>query len=84
MIMFERLVLEEEKAKAFQGKTVEYACKTMMTNPMFGRFPSWRGTLSDSFFTIVFVGGLLEVSVAEREFYLVIFGSLQLLPNLTH
>jgi hypothetical protein len=37
------------------------------THPLVGRIASWRGSTETEYFSIVFVKGMLTVSVAERE-----------------
>jgi len=63
------IIIPDDRAKTFQGKSVEFVCKTF-NNSFFGKFPSWRGSLENEFFTLCFVAGELEVSVSECEFYL--------------
>jgi len=66
MINF-KLCLTDEEAKPLQNRFVEHVVKTSTQHPLLGKISVWRGTLKEEFFTVMFVGGVVVVSVAERE-----------------
>lgn len=54
-------------ALTVQHRTVRDVTEYRFTTEQFGKNISWRGSLNDEYFSILFVKGLLVVSVAERE-----------------
>lgn len=69
MINFKIKLTKEEAAK-WQNRKVEYVSKSTSLNPTFGKFSTWVGALENEYFTILFLGGVIILSVAEREFIL--------------
>lgn len=69
MINFKIKLTKEEAAK-WQNRKVEYVSKSTSLHPTFGKFSTWVGALENEYFTILFLGGVIILSVAEREFIL--------------
>ena len=69
MVNFQ-ITLPKEDALQLQGRIVEYVCKTQIINPTFGKMTTWRGSLENEYFSIMFICGILVVSVVEREMQL--------------
>jgi len=56
-----------EKALPLQNRVVEYVCKTRTNHPEFGLMTTWKGAVENEYFSILFIRGILIVSVVERE-----------------
>lgn len=69
MISF-KTILPVEQALTYQNKMVEYVCKSVTIHPALGKLTTWRGALETEYFSVMFVGGILVVSVVERELHL--------------
>ncbi len=70
MITF-KICLSDEQATPLQNRMVECVTKSTAIHPIYGKYVMWRGTTELEFFTVMFVGGVLVLSLAEREFNLV-------------
>ena len=66
MINF-KLSLTPEKALPLQNRVVECVTKSSENNLAYGKISVWRGALKDEYFSIMFVGGVIVVSIEERE-----------------
>ena len=66
MIKFE-LIVTPEIAAPFQNKQVCDVQEYHITHAIHGKMASWNGSVNDEYFHIIFVKGMLIVSVAERE-----------------
>lgn len=66
MIEFD-ITLSPAEAKTLQDRVVEQVTEYRTTHPLFGKMASWRGAVALEYFSIVFVRGVLVVSVVERE-----------------
>lgn len=69
MVKFE-IVAAAPIALTVQNRVVCDVTEYRFTTEQFGKVISWRGSVSDEYFSILFVKGLLEVSLAEREMQL--------------
>jgi hypothetical protein len=69
MVNFQ-ITLPKESVLPLQGRIVESVYKTSTIHPIFGKMTTWRGALENEYFSILFIGGVLVVSVAEREYQL--------------
>lgn len=69
MINFKNCLTDEQAAK-FQNKVVEDVVKSSTSSPLLGKVSVWRGSLKDEFFQVMFVGGVVVVTTAEREMQL--------------
>ncbi len=59
--------LTPEKALPLQNRVVECVTKLSESHIAFGKISIWRGALKDEYFSIMFIGGVVIVSVEERE-----------------
>ncbi len=66
MINF-KLSLTPEKALPLQNRVVECVTKSSENHIAFGKISIWRGAVKDEYFSVMFVGGVIVVSVEERE-----------------
>jgi hypothetical protein len=66
MVKFE-IILPPEQAVLLQNRTVCDVCEYHITDPLLGKMASWRGSVKDEYFSILFVKGVLTVSLVERE-----------------
>ena len=41
-----------------------------LTDPLLGKMASWRGSVEEEYFSIIFAKGILTVSLVEREYNL--------------
>jgi hypothetical protein len=62
-----KITLSKEKALLLQNRIVECVTKTSQTHPLYGKLSVWRGALENEYFEIMFLGGVVVVSVEERE-----------------
>lgn len=73
MVKF-KIIADEKIAKTVQDRVVcditELRLNNFEQDPTLGKIVSWRGTVNDEFFSILFVKGLLEISLVEREMLL--------------
>jgi len=65
-----KVSVDAAKALPLQTRVVECVTKSSSLHPTFGKITCWRGALKDEYFYIVFIGGVVVVSVAECEFQL--------------
>lgn len=61
------LNLPPEQSTLFQNRTVCDVTEYRINHPAVGKMASWRGSVETEYFNIVFVKGMLTVSLAERE-----------------
>lgn len=54
-------------ADSLKGKVVCDVCEYHPSHFTLGKFTSWRGSTESEYFSIVFIKGMLTISVAERE-----------------
>jgi hypothetical protein len=66
MVKFET-ILPPEVASMFQNRTVCDVTEYHITDPLLEKMASWRGSVKDEYFSILFVKGVLTVSLVERE-----------------
>jgi hypothetical protein len=66
MVKFE-VIVPPEIAVMFQDRVVCDVCEYHITDPLLGKMASWRGSVKDEYFSILFVKGVLTVSLVERE-----------------
>jgi len=59
--------LTPDKALPLQNKVVECVTKTSTQHTIFGKVNIWRGALTEEYFSVMFIGGVVVVSVSERE-----------------
>jgi len=62
-----KITLSKEKALLIQNRIVECVTKTSQTHPLYGKLSVWRGALENEYCEIMFLGGVVVVSVEERE-----------------
>jgi len=67
MINF-KICLDAEKASTLQNRMVECVNKTTFNHPLYGKISVWCGALENEYFSILFMGGVITVSVDAREF----------------
>ena len=56
-----------EVAVKLVNRVVCDVCEYRHTHPVFGPFVVWRGSVAEEWFTIMFMRGILTISLAERE-----------------
>jgi hypothetical protein len=66
MVKFE-VIVAPEIASLYQNRVVCDVCEYHITDPLLGKMASWRGSVKDEYFSILFVKGVLTVSLVERE-----------------
>ena len=66
MVKFE-IIIAPEIASLYQNRVVCDVCEYHITDPLLGKMASWRGSVKDEYFSILFVKGVLTVSLVERE-----------------
>jgi hypothetical protein len=66
MVKFE-IIVPPEIAVMFQDRVVCDVTEYHITDPVLGKMASWRGSVKDEYFSILFVKGVLTVSLVERE-----------------
>ena len=54
-------------ADGMKGRVVCDVCEYHPTHPAFGKLTTWRGSTETEYFRIVFVKGMLTISLAEME-----------------
>lgn len=66
MVKFE-VIAAAPLALTVQNRVVCDVTEYRFTTEQFGKVISWRGSVNEEYFSLLFVKGLLEVSLAERE-----------------
>lgn len=69
MINF-KLCLTDEQALPLQNRIVEDVVKSSSEHPLLGKISIWKGSLKEEFFSVMFLGGVVVVAIAEREMQL--------------
>jgi hypothetical protein len=63
-------ILKPEEAIKFQNRVVENVLMVHAMNPAYGKIKQWRGATEEEYFIIMFVQGVLVISLSEREMLL--------------
>ena len=66
MVKFE-IIIPPEIAEKFQRRVVCDVTESHITDPLLGKMASWRGSVNEEYFSILFVKGMLTIALAERE-----------------
>ena len=66
MVKF-KLIAPPEEALPLVNRVVCDVCESRTINPIAGKMVSWRGSVENEYFSILFLGGRLMISLVERE-----------------
>ena len=66
MVKF-KIIAPPEEALPLVNRVVCDVCESRNTNPIAGKIVSWRGSVENEYFSILFLGGRLLISLVERE-----------------
>ena len=84
MVKF-KIIAPPEESLPLVNRVVCDVCESRNTNPIAGKVVSWRGSVENEYFSILFLGRRLLISLAERECQLgsvsVIYAMAEALPN---
>jgi len=69
MVKFE-IIVPPIIAAMLQDRTVCDVCESHQTDSLLGKIVSWRGSVEEEYFSIIFAKGILTVSLVEREYNL--------------
>ena len=62
-----KVIVSSEIALTLQNRQVCDMTEFHITDPVHGKLTSWRGSVQNEYFSIIFIKGILVVSLVERE-----------------